>query len=84
MEPGLTPLMAMLPALGAVTVRVNVAVTEETLLPLAVMVIVSLFTNVALLEALRLMLPELPVPGWVKVAVTPLGRVLVESETLPV
>ena len=43
-----------------------------------------MFTNAALLEALRLMLPELPVPGWVKVAVTPLGRVLVESETLPV
>ena len=30
------------------------------------------------------MLPEFPMPGWVKVAVTPLGRVLLERVTLPV
>jgi len=29
------------------------------------------------------MLPEVPLPGWVVVAVTPLGRVLTESVTLP-
>ena len=36
-----------------------------------------------MLAAFRLMLPEFPVPGWVKVAVTPLGRALVDSVTLP-
>jgi hypothetical protein len=43
-----------------------------------------LLTSVAVLEAFRLMLPEFPVPGWVNVAVTPLGKVLVASVTLPV
>jgi hypothetical protein len=43
-----------------------------------------LLTRVALLLAVRLMLPEFPVPGWVIVAVTPLGRALVVSVTLPV
>ena len=76
----LTPLIAMV---GVVTVRVKVAVAE-TPLPLAVMVMDRLLTRVALLAAFRLMVPELPVPGWVYVAVTPLGRPLVESVTLPV
>jgi hypothetical protein len=66
------------------TVRVKVAVAEETPLPLAVMVMDRLLTREALLAALRLMLPEFPVRGWVSVAVTPLGRPLVESVTLPV
>ena len=81
----LMPMLGMLGMLGAeVTVRLKVAVTDETPLPLAVIVIVRLLTRVALLAALRLMLPEFPVPGWVKVAVTPLGRVLLESVMLPV
>jgi hypothetical protein len=80
-ELGLTLLTAML---GGFTVRLNVAVTEETPLPLAVMVIVRLLTSVAVLAAFRLMLPEFPVRGWVKVAETPLGRALVDSVTLPV
>ena len=83
MEPGLTLLMAMLLG-GGLTVRLKVLLTEATPLPLAVMVIVWLLTRVALLLAVRLMLPEFPVPGWVKVAVTPLGRLLVASVTLPV
>jgi len=61
-----------------------VAVAEEIPLPLAVMVIVWPFTSAAVLAAVRLMLPELPVPGCVMLAVTPLGRVLVDSVTLPV
>ena len=76
----LTLLIAMV---GVVTVRVKVAVAE-TPLPLAVMVMDRLLTRVALLAAFRLMVPEFPVPGWVYVAVTPLGRLLVESVTLPV
>ena len=76
----LTLLIAMV---GVVTVRVKVAVAE-TPLPLAVMVMDRLLTRVALLAAFRLMVPELPVPGWVYVAATPLGRPLVESATLPV
>jgi hypothetical protein len=40
-------------------------VTEETPLPLAVIVIVWLLTNVALLAACKVMLPEFPVPGCV-------------------
>jgi hypothetical protein len=71
-------------ACAATTVRLKVLVTELTPLPLAVMVIVWLLTSVALLAACRLMLPELPVPGCVMVAVTPLGKVLVASVTLPV
>ena len=43
-----------------------------------------MLTRVAVLAAFRLMLPEFPVPGWVKVAEMPLGRVLVESVMLPV
>jgi hypothetical protein len=61
-----------------------VAVTEETPLPLAVIVMDRPLTSVALLAALRLMLPEFPAPGWVRVAVTPLGSVLVDSVMLPV
>jgi hypothetical protein len=61
-----------------------VLLTEATPLPLAVMVMDWPLTRVALLAAVRLMLPELPVPGWVKVAVTPLGKPLVASVTLPV
>jgi hypothetical protein len=68
----------------AATVRVKLLVTELTPLPLAVMVIVWLVTRVALLAACSAMLPELPVPGWVIVAVTPVGNVLVERVTLPV
>jgi len=59
-------------------------VTEVTPLPEAFMVMVWPLTTVALLEAFRLTVPEVPVPGWVMVAVTPLGKVLTESETLPV
>ena len=66
------------------TDRLKVLVTELTPLPLAVMVIVWLLTSGALLAATSEMLPEVPVPGWVIVAVTPLGKVLVESVTLPV
>ena len=44
----------------------------------------TLLTREALLAAFRLILLELLVPGWVMVAETPLGRLLVESETLPV
>ena len=83
-EVGLTLLMAMLDALEAFTVRPKAPVAEATPLPLAVMLIVWLLTSAALLAALKLMLPELPVPGWVKTAVTPLGRALVDSVTLPV
>jgi hypothetical protein len=80
-ELGLTLLIAMV---GVVTVRVKVAVAEETPLPLAVMVVDRLLTREALLAAFRLMVPEFPVLGWVYVAVTPVGRPLVESVTLPV
>jgi len=79
-ELGLTLLIAMV---GVVTVRLKVAVAE-TPLPLAVMVMGWLLTRAAVLLAFRLMVPEFPVPGWVYVAVTPVGRVLVESVTLPV
>ena len=74
--------MAMLGT--APTVRLKVLVTELTPLPLAVMVIVWLVATVALMAACSTMLPELPVPGWVIVAVTPVGKVLVASVTLPV
>ena len=74
--------MAMLGT--ALTVRLKVLVTELTPLPLAVMVIAWLVTRVALLAACSAIIPELPVPGWVIVAVTPLGKVLVASVTLPV
>lgn len=47
----------------ALTLRLKVAVTDLTPLPLAVMVIVWLLTKVALLTAWRLITPELPVPG---------------------
>ena len=60
------------------------AVTEDTPLPLAVMVMDRPLTTLALPEAFKLMLPEVPDPGWVMVAVTPLGRVLVDSVMLPV
>jgi hypothetical protein len=63
---------------------VKVAVTEDTPLPLAVMVMDRPLTTLALPEAFKLMLPEVPDPGWVMVAVTPLGRVLVDSVMLPV
>jgi hypothetical protein len=56
--------------------------TEETPFPLAATVIDWLLTSVALLAALRLMLPEFPVPGGVMVAITPLDRALVENLTL--
>jgi hypothetical protein len=79
-ELGLTLLIAML---GAVTVRVKVVVAE-TPLPLAVMVMDWLLTRAAVLAAFRLIVPEFLVPGWVYVAVTPVGRALVESATLPV
>jgi hypothetical protein len=69
---------------GGFTVSVKVAVTDEAPLPLAVIVIVWLFISAAVLQACRLMLPEFPAPGWVKVAVTPLSRVLVASVMLPV
>ena len=74
--------MAMLGT--APTVRLKVLVTELTPLPLAVMVIVCPLTCVAVLAACSAMLPEFPVPGWVMVAVTPVGKVLVASVTLPV
>ena len=64
------------------TVKLKVAVTEATPLPLAVMVIVWLVTAGALLAAFRLMLPDFAVPGSVKVEETPLGRVLVDSVML--
>jgi hypothetical protein len=60
-ELGFRPLIAML--VGGFTVRVKVAVTLETPLPPAVMVMVWPLTKAAVLEACRLMLPELPVPG---------------------
>jgi hypothetical protein len=60
------------------------AVAEETPLPLAVTVMVRLLVKVARLEAFRLMEPELDVLGWVIVALTPLGRVLVDKVMLPV
>ena len=81
-ELGLTLLIAMLGV--ALTVRLKVLVTETTPLPLAVMVIVWLLTSAAVLAACKVMLPELAVPGWVIVAVTPLGKALVASVTLPV
>jgi hypothetical protein len=65
-------------------VRVKVAVAEDTPLPLPVIVMDQPLTNVALRAVFKLMLPEFPVPGWVKVAVTPLGSALVESVMLPV
>ena len=65
------------------TVRAKVAVAEETPLPLAVMVMDLLLTRGALPAAFRLMVPEFRVIGWVYVAVTPVGRPLVESVTLP-
>ncbi len=80
--PGLTLLMAMLG--GRFTARLKLLVTELTPLPLAVMVTVKPLTRAAPLAACKLMLPELVVPGWVIVAVTPLGRVLVVRVTLPV
>jgi len=80
-ELGLTLLIAMV---GVVTVRVKVVAAEETPLPLAVMVMERLLTREALLAAFRLMVPEFRVPGWVYVAVTPVGRLLAESVTLPV
>ena len=43
-----------------------------------------MLASVALLAAFRLMLPEFPVPGWVNVAVTPLGSALVDSVMLRV
>ena len=79
-ELGFTLLMAMLGV--EVTVRLKVAVAE-TPLPLAVMVIWVL-PVAAPPPAARLMLPEFPEPGEVMAAVTPLGRLLVESVTLPV
>jgi hypothetical protein len=45
------------------TVRLKVALTEDTPLPLAMTVIVWLLTSVALLAAWSVMLPEFPVPG---------------------
>jgi hypothetical protein len=66
------------------TVRAKVAVAEETPLPLAVMVMERLLTREALLAAFRLMVPEFRVIGCVYVAVTPVGRPLVESVMLPV
>ena len=71
-------------AMAGITVKVKIFVAEVTPLPLAVMVIVWLVASVAELEGVSLMLPEVPVPGWVKVAVTPLGKVLVDRVTLPV
>ena len=62
-------------------VKLKVAVTDVTPLPEAFMVMVCPLTTVALLEAFRLIVPEVPVPGWVIVAVTPVGRVLTASET---
>jgi hypothetical protein len=60
-------------------------VAEETPLPLAVMVMVWPLTGEALLAAVNLMVPESFVPGWLYVALTPLGKVLViESVMLPV
>jgi len=61
-------------------------VAEETPLPLAVTVMDRLLTTEAFLRAVRLMVPEVPVlpVGWVMVALTPLGRLLVVSVTLPV
>jgi hypothetical protein len=62
-EVGLTLLIPMLGS--GLTVRLKVALTEATPLPLAVMVMDWPLTRVALLLAVRLMLPEFPVPGWV-------------------
>ena len=61
----------------------KVVVAEETPLPLLAVRVTDLLPTEALLAAFRLMLPEFPVPGWVYVAVTPLGRLLFESVTLP-
>jgi hypothetical protein len=60
-ELGLTLLMAMLGE--GFTVRLKVALTEDTPLPLAVTAIVWLLTSAALLAACKLTLPESPVPG---------------------
>ncbi len=65
-------------------VRLNVVVALETPLPLAVTVIVWLLTAGAFAAAVRLIEPEFPVPGCVMVAVTPVGKMLVATLTLPV
>ncbi len=83
-EAGLTLPMAMLDGTPAFTVRLKLLEAELTPLPLSVIVTVWLLTNATLLAACKLMLPEHAVPGWVIVAVTPLGKVLVASVTLPV
>ena len=80
-DPGLA---LMLMAGAADTVSVNVAVAFEIPLPLAVTVMVWLLTAGALAAAVRLIEPELFVPGCVMVGVTPVGSALVESVTLPV
>lgn len=81
-EPGLTLLIAILGC--GLTVKLRVLVTDVTPGPLAVMVITWLLTSAALLAACSVMLPEVPVPGCVQIAVTPLGIVLAVSVTLPV
>jgi hypothetical protein len=66
------------------TLRLNVSVSDWTPVPsaLTVCVVVLIFT---LVDAVRLIVPVLLVPGPENVADTPLGNVLViESETLPV
>ncbi len=69
---------------SAETVRLNVAVAFDTPLPLAVTVMVWLLTAGAFAVAVRPIEPEVPVPGCVMVAVTPVGSVLVARLTLPV
>ena len=72
-------LMEMPPVPAGFTVKENVLFAELTPLPLAVTVTCIPVTTVARIEAWRLMLPELPVPGCVMVAVTPDGRLAVSA-----
>ena len=77
-------LALMLMAGAADTVSVNVAVAFETPLPLAVTVMVWLLTGGALAAAWSVKNPLEPVSGEAIVAVTPVGRLLIPSVTLPI
>ena len=72
----------VVPPLPTVSDREEVA--EEIPDPLAVMVMLWPVTVAAELDAVSVMLPELPVPGWLIVEVTPLGSVPRANVTLPV
>src|SRR3990172_2025893 len=65
-------------------VRLKFFVAEVTPVPLAVIVIAWFSISAAVDAAWNTILPELPLPGCVIVAVTPVGRVLNASVTLPV